>query len=108
MKRLARQIPRSMKRRQRITTSAIYTPAPGTLINFDVTDQLNEIDVPILFLTGQFDEARPEAVADFQKLVPGSQFTVIMDAGHASLSKKPEEYRTILENFLDLVENKKR
>ena len=81
--------------------------ATGTLINFDVTDQLNEIDVPVLFLTGQFDEARPETVADFQKLVPGSQFTVIKGAGHASLSKKPEEYRTILENFLDLVEDKK-
>lgn len=80
--------------------------ATGTLIDFDVTDRLNEIDVPVLFLTGQFDEARPETVADFQKLIPGSQFTVIMDAGHASLSKKPEEYRTILENFLDLVENK--
>ena len=80
--------------------------ATGTLIDFDVTDQLNEIDVPVLFLTGQFDEARPETVAGFQKLVPGSQFTVIMDAGHASLSKKPEEYRTILEDFLDLVENK--
>ena len=80
--------------------------ATGTLIDFDVTDRLNEIDVPVLFLTGQFDEARPETVADFQKLVAGSQFTVIKDAGHASLSKKPEEYRTILEDFLDLVENK--
>lgn len=81
--------------------------ATGTLLDFDVTDRLNEIDVPVLFLTGQFDEARPETVAGFQKLIPGSQFTVIVDAGHASLSKKPEEYRTILENFLDLVEYEK-
>ena len=81
--------------------------ATGTLINFDVTDRLNEIDVPVLFLTGQFDEARPETVASFQKLIPGSQFKVIMDAGHATLSKKPEEYRAILEKFLDSVENKK-
>jgi len=81
--------------------------ATGTLVDFDVTDRLNEIDVPVLFLTGQFDEARPETVAGFQKLVPGSQFTVITDVGHDSLSKKPQEYRTILENFLDLVEDKK-
>ncbi len=79
--------------------------ATGTLVDFDVTDRLYEIDVPVLFLTGQFDEARPETVAGFQKLVPGSQFTIIMDAGHATLSKKPQEYRTILENFLDSVED---
>jgi proline iminopeptidase len=79
--------------------------ATGTLVDFDVTDRLHEIDVPVLFMTGQFDEARPETVAGFQKLVPGSQFTVIMDAGHATLSKKPQEYRTVLENFLDSVED---
>ncbi|MCJ7555329.1 MAG: proline iminopeptidase-family hydrolase [Gammaproteobacteria bacterium] len=81
--------------------------ATGTLVNFDVTDRLHEIDVPVLFMTGQFDEARPETVAGFQQLIPGSQFTVIEDAGHASLSKHPQEYRTILENFLESVESKK-
>lgn len=79
--------------------------ATGTLIDFDVTDRLHEIDVPVLFMTGQFDEARPETVAGFQKLIPGSQFTVIMDAGHSTLSKKPNEYRMVLENFLDSVES---
>lgn len=79
--------------------------ATGTLIDFDVTDRLHEIDVPVLFMTGEFDEARPETVAGFQELVPGSKFTVIMDAGHSSLSKQPQAYRTILENFLDSVEN---
>jgi len=81
--------------------------ATGTLVNFDVTDRLHQIDVPVLFMTGQFDEARPETVAGFQQLIPGSQFTVIEDAGHASLSKHPQEYRTILENFLESVESKK-
>ena len=79
--------------------------ADGTLVDFDVTDRLHEIDVPVLFITGQFDEARPETVASFHKLVAGSQFTVILDAAHASLAKKPEEYRAILENFLDSVED---
>ena len=30
--------------------------ADGTLVDFDVTGRLHEIDVPVLFLTGQFDE----------------------------------------------------
>jgi proline iminopeptidase len=75
--------------------------ATGTLVNFDVTDRLHEIHVPVLFMTGEFDEARPETVAGFQQLIPGSQFTVIAGAGHSSLRKKPEEYRVILEGFLE-------
>ena len=82
--------------------------ATGTLIDFDVTDRLHEIDVPVLFIAGQFDEARPETVAEFQKLIPGSKLMVILDAAHGTLSKKPDEYRSILESFLDSVENKKR
>lgn len=80
--------------------------ADGTLVDFDVTDRLHEIDVPVLYLTGQFDEARPETVAGFHKLTPDSQFTVILDAGHASYAKKPQEYMSVLENFLDSVETK--
>ena len=79
--------------------------ATGTLVDFDVTDRLHEIDVPVLFIAGEFDEARPERVAEFQKLVPGSRMTVILDAAHGTLSRKPNEYRTILETFLDSVEN---
>jgi proline-specific peptidase len=80
--------------------------ATGTLLEFDLTARLHEIDVPVLFMTGEFDEARPETVAGFQKLVPGAQLTVIKGAGHATLSKKPEEYRSVLENFLESVERR--
>jgi proline iminopeptidase len=81
--------------------------ATGTLLDFDLTARLHEIDVPVLFITGEFDEARPETVAGFQKLVPGAQFKVIPDAGHSTLSKKPEEYRSVLESFLESVERRR-
>ena len=78
--------------------------ATGTLIDFDLTDRLHEIDVPVLFIAGQFDEARPERVAEFQKLIPGSKLTIILDAAHSTLSRKPAEYRNVVESFLDSVE----
>ena len=81
--------------------------ATGNLLDFDVTGQLHEIDVPVLFITGEFDEARPVTIARFQRLVPGSKMTVIMGAGHSTLSRKPVQYRKIVGNFLDSVENKK-
>jgi proline iminopeptidase len=78
--------------------------ATGSLLDFDVTGRLHEIDIPVLFLTGEFDEARPETVAGFQRLIDGARFEVIADAGHATLSKQPERYRTLLEAFLDSAE----
>jgi proline iminopeptidase len=81
--------------------------ATGTLIDFDLTDRLQEIDVPVLFIAGEFDEARPERVAEFQKLIAGAKMTVILDAAHGTLSRKPDEYRKVIENFLDSVEDKR-
>ncbi len=82
--------------------------ATGNLLDFDVTDRLHEIDVPVLFIAGQFDEARPERVAEFQKLIPGSRLTIILDADHSTISKKPNEYRKVVETFLDSVEENKK
>jgi proline iminopeptidase len=78
--------------------------ATGNLLDFDVTDRLHEIDVPVLFLTGEFDEARPETVAGFQKLIKGARFSVIAGAGHGTYGKEPELYRALLEEFLDAAE----
>jgi len=78
--------------------------ATGNLLDFDVTDRLHEIDVPVLFISGEFDEARPERMAEFQKLVPGAKRVVIGDAAHATLGKWPEKYRGVLKNFLGAVE----
>lgn len=78
--------------------------ATGTLQDFDVTGRLHEIDVPVLFMAGENDEARPARMREFQKLIPGSRLHVIKDAAHASLSRQPDEYRRVLEGFLDAVE----
>lgn len=78
--------------------------ATGTLLDFDVTPRLNEIDVPTLFITGEFDEARPETVAAFQARVPGARFEVIEDAAHGTIRKKTEQYMAVLEGFLDSAE----
>ena len=80
--------------------------ATGNLIDFDLSDQLYKIDIPALFITGEYDEARPETVSKFQKMIPNSQFIVIKDVAHASLSRAPDDYRRILEKFLDEVEGR--
>lgn len=78
--------------------------ATGTLLDFDVTGRLHEIDAPVLFITGEFDEARPETVAGFQQRVPGARLAVMEGVAHYSLGKDPEGYMAILEEFLDSAE----
>lgn len=78
--------------------------ATGTLTDFDLSNRLHEIDVPVLFIAGEFDEARPERLRQFQQLIPNSQLMIIEDAAHASYRKKPEEYSTALQGFLESVE----
>ena len=80
--------------------------ATGNLVDFDLSNQLHKIDIPVLFLTGEFDEARPETISKFHKMIPGSEFIIIKDVAHASLSRAPDDYRRILEVFLDEVEDK--
>jgi proline iminopeptidase len=79
--------------------------ATGNLLDFDVTGRLHEIDVPVLFIAGEFDEARPETVQGFQQLVGNARFELIEGAAHATLSKKPERYTDILEDFLEGAES---
>ena len=76
----------------------------GTLLDFDISDRLHEIEVPVLFITGEFDEARPETIRKFHESVPGSKFIVVEGVGHSSYSRKPEEFRASLEDFLDWAE----
>jgi proline iminopeptidase len=74
--------------------------ATGSLQDFDLTTRLSDIDVPTLFVTGELDEARPETVKGFADAVPGARFEVIPDAGHRSISREPEMYRTLLREFM--------
>ena len=78
--------------------------ATGTLVNFDVTDRLGEIDIPVLLIGGEFDEARPERLAQFQAMLPNAQLETIDDAAHGTISRQPGAYRQRLEAFLSEAE----
>ena len=76
----------------------------GTLRDYDRIDRLPELDLPVLFLVGEYDEARPETVREFQAMVPGSIVTVIPDAGHVSNVDQPEAFNAAVNEFLRRVE----
>lgn len=53
-----------------------------------------------LFVTGQYDEARPITVLRFAERVPEAEVAVIPGAGHALMVDRPEETVAVLRAFL--------
>ena len=79
--------------------------ATGNLKNYDRIDELSRIQVPTLFLTGEYDEARPVTVRYFSTLTPGAEFAEIPNAGHASMHDNREANVAIIREFLQSLEN---
>ncbi len=78
--------------------------AIGNLKNFDRVGRLHELKLPVLFIAGRYDEARPESMLDFQKLVKGSKVSIIEGSAHGLMNDRPEEYRAAIRKFLNLLE----
>lgn len=76
----------------------------GPLKTFDRTDRLNEIKVPTLFITGEFDEAPPKTVKYYTSLVPGARFEMIPRAGHITMHDEPEYHNKVVRDFLNVLE----
>ena len=80
--------------------------ATGLLRDYDRTDRLHELKLPVLFLAGRHDEAVPATIADFQKRVPGAQMRVLEHSAHATYRTETAEYVKIVRQFLEEVESK--
>ncbi len=75
--------------------------ATGTLKNYDRTRDLEKLNLPVLFIAGQYDEARPETMKKFQAKVKGSKLVIIPDSGHGLYRDQPNLYNEALRRFLN-------
>lgn len=72
----------------------------GTLRDFDNHQTLKNITVPVLFTTGEFDEARPETVKKFSEMVPNAYLIVIEGAGHSTSNDNRPALIKAIKQFL--------
>jgi proline iminopeptidase len=80
--------------------------ATGTLKDYDRTDRLRELGLPVLFTAGRYDEATPSTVAFFQSQVPGAELAILEASAHLTMQDEPEEYVRIIRDFLRRVEQR--
>ena len=76
----------------------------GTLRDWDVTERLGEIHVPVLITCGEHDEMRPAHPKDMRRRMPDAELEVFADASHLAMAEVPEAYRARLNEFFDRVE----
>lgn len=76
----------------------------GLLRDYDRSDRLAELKLPVLFLAGRHDEAAPETIADFRSRVPGAKMTVFENSAHSTYRTETAEYVRIVREFLDSAE----
>lgn len=75
----------------------------GTLSGFDATPVLRGLELPALFVCGQYDEAAPPTVRRHAALVPGARFEVLADASHMTMLEQPDAYWALIAQFTQSV-----
>jgi proline iminopeptidase len=76
----------------------------GTLKDYDARPFLPQIQVPVLYTVGEFDEANPDLVTEFADLMPDARVVVIPDAAHITSWDNPQADLRALRDFLREVD----
>jgi proline-specific peptidase len=76
----------------------------GNLKDWDVTDRLGELHLPVLVTSGRHDEMTPALVRPLAEGLPNAEWVVFEDSAHFTTVEEPERYRETLESFLTRVE----
>ncbi|MFW9944186.1 MAG: alpha/beta fold hydrolase [Candidatus Sifarchaeia archaeon] len=73
---------------------------------FDVSDRIENINVPTFVLVGERDDIiSPNVAKQFEAALPRADIAVIKDAHHAAMLHNPEMFNQLLTKYLDWVES---
>ncbi len=76
----------------------------GTIKDFDITERLPEVEVPVLLASGAYDEVRPKVVADMDARLPNSEHVIFEHSSHMPHVEERERFLRVVEEFLERVE----
>lgn len=72
----------------------------GTLRDYDGTPLLGKLDVPALFLCGEYDESRPETCARFAKMARQAELQVVPGAAHRIQTDRTAAWLEAISRFV--------
>lgn len=71
-----------------------------SMFNYDATDILNKIPVPVLILAANHDRLTKPEASYFMKSIPASQLLTLNPAGHMGLIERHQEVNNRVSSFL--------
>jgi proline-specific peptidase len=76
----------------------------GNLKDWDVTDRLSEIDVPVLVTSGRYDEMTPELVSQMVHRLPDAEWVIFEESAHMAFIEETERFLVVAGAFLARVD----
>ena len=77
----------------------------GTIRDFDITPRLGEIEVPVLLISGEYDEVTPSVVGKVHEKLRDSQWELFADSSHMPHVEEHERFLEVVEAFFQRVES---
>ena len=76
----------------------------GNLKDWDVTDRLGELDLPVLITSGRHDVMTSTLVKPLLARIRGAEHALFEESAHLAMAEEPERYLRVVESFLGCVE----
>ena len=76
----------------------------GKMKDWDIREEVKNIKVPCMALSGTDDEGTPLVIKEGVDLIPNCEWTLIQGAPHIANVTHPEECLTAVENFISRFE----
>jgi L-proline amide hydrolase len=76
----------------------------GTIADFDITDRLAAIEVPVLLVSGEHDEVRPHVVGAMHDRLRHAEWVLFEDSSHMPHIEEPARFLEVVEGFLERSE----
>ncbi len=73
----------------------------GSLKTWDIHDQLHNINVPTLLVSGAYDEATPAMVAEIHRRIPDVVWELFPESSHMPHIEEPARFKRVVNSFLD-------
>ena len=72
----------------------------GSLRDWDITPRLGDVAVPVLVISGEYDEATPAVVRPLAEALPDARWELLAGTSHSTHLEAPERFLALTEAFL--------
>ena len=75
-------------------------PLYRDLNDYNLVEELDGLEIPSLFIHGDFDPTPAEAIQQLVDVMPESELAVLPYCGHFSFIEAPEQFNRLLRQFM--------